>query len=186
MRVAGSLLSGRPCRCIGLLLFRPTDLIGTIIHPCGIITALTCSEPTREVPRDGDWRQTEAAYKAHFNGYRRLENPHQNCVDYLSLSLDTLRNGLSCLRLALRPFLCLLDYSPAANICRRHRAVTGLIQLIDRDRLPSGRPMPSVCTVLSRASMASYMRSLPQTSAMIEPIARKTFVAFSSKALGPR
>jgi hypothetical protein len=111
---------------------------------------------------------------------------HIRIVSIISLSLDTLRNGLSCLRLALRPFLCLLDYSPAANICRRHRAVTGLIQLIDRDRLPSGRPMPSVCTVLSRASMASYMRSLPQTSAMIEPIARKTFVAFSSKALGPR
>jgi hypothetical protein len=54
-------------------------------------------------------RATEAASKAYFNGYRRLENPHQNCVD--SLSLGTLRNGLSCLRLALRPFLCLPDHA---------------------------------------------------------------------------
>jgi hypothetical protein len=36
--------------------------------------------PYRRNP-DGDWRQTEAVAKAHFNGYRRLANPHQNCVD---------------------------------------------------------------------------------------------------------
>jgi hypothetical protein len=35
---------------------------------------------------------------------------HIKIVPIISLSLGTLRNGLSCLRLALRPFLCLLDY----------------------------------------------------------------------------
>jgi len=166
-----------PCTHCG-----PTDLIGTIFIPA--------ESPRRSASQRGKHRamaigeQIEAASRRIFNGYRWLENPHQNCVDYLSLG--TLRNGLSCLRLALRPFLCLLDYGRLPIFAVVTQPLQGLIQLIDRDRLPSGRPMPSVCTVRSRASMASYMRSLPQTSAMIEPMARKTFVASSSKALGPR
>jgi hypothetical protein len=35
--------------------------------------------------RAGDWRQTEVASKAHFNGYRRLVDPHQNRAGYLFL-----------------------------------------------------------------------------------------------------
>ena len=66
----------------------------------------------------------------------------------------------------------------------RHRAVAACIQLIDRDRLPSGRAIPSACTVRSRASIASYMRSLPQTSAMIEPTTRRSFVASLAESVG--
>jgi hypothetical protein len=68
--------------------------------------------------------------KAYLMGNRRLENTYQKCVD--SLSLGTLRNGLSCYRLALRPFRCLPDCA-GCKYYRRDRAVAGPHQLIDRD-----------------------------------------------------